>query len=515
MQDLGNEDWIPLGNDSWIAPVPGYKELYDSSALRTIPEMCIRTFAIHIASSAAFGHLLSLRYFSRKRSALLLLYIIGFVIFPTIPLAQLLRQVRSATSVSFLKRRLNRSVRYFASTCLGMHIIPPENGGNGEALVDTDPSQVQCRQAPYNILWLGRMIILIGLLVQYCGTILLYVRRLHTGYRVWSVDTRNFEITLGGFIVVVCSLGISLLNTDWSATIQFPTDSFDLENRHGQETNRNDREESRAVMGQRQVPVLEGESFNQVINTDQASPVSGNPHPHSRWQSGFSMVKELRKALVILRRFIGRTTFVEKTRTWYLKFRGFNFWISQASMRCYPQECQWDLELAYLLRVIFLFLIQLDGTPVVMWSHETAWRYNNPVYLWWSSFTDVFYHAGFGPFSAKAHFIRDIYLFPFLMIMLHCLLWIAAYPKLVKFVPHPLRQLLDELDFWLRSGRTVISIPLQLLIFVPQSIEIIFLEFDFRTLVGAMSKKTAEGKVDFWTWQAFWKDPLSEQLYIV
>lgn len=120
-----------------------YPVLFDAASLRSIPEMGIRTFAIHIACSASFGHLLSLRNFSRGRSALLLLYVVGFVLFPTMPLAQLLRQIRSAISALFLKHRPNRSVRYYASACLGMHSIPLENSDKGGAVVDADPSQLR------------------------------------------------------------------------------------------------------------------------------------------------------------------------------------------------------------------------------------------------------------------------------------------------------------------------------------------------------------------------------------
>jgi hypothetical protein len=133
------------------------------------------------------------------------------------------------------------------------------------------------------MLWLGRVIILLALLVQYCGTMWLYVRRVHTGYRVWSVDTRNFEMVLGGFVVIVCSLSISLLNTDWEARGQFPPDSYQLEDRPGQGSNENGLEQSNMITGRGrwQANVLDDESLTRPTTVDQAHTAGRNPNCHS------------------------------------------------------------------------------------------------------------------------------------------------------------------------------------------------------------------------------------------
>jgi hypothetical protein len=64
------------------------------------------------------------------------------------------------------------------------------------------------------------------------------------------------------------------------------------------------------------------------------------------------------------------------------------------------------------------------------------------------------------------------------------------------------------LDFWFRSGRTVFSIPLTLLMLFPVYLQFLFLKYNCEVL--------SRSQPDNWSAEHdFWKDPLQDQMYII
>lgn len=88
-----------------------------------------------------------------------------------------------------------------------------------------------------------------------------------------------------------------------------------------------------------------------------------------------------------------------------------------------------------------------------------------------------------------------------------------AAKRITKFIPKIFCRVVTELDFWLRSGRTVFSIPFMLLMMIlPLYVQIRFIKMDFaviRRLPDTMARMgwSDDGQL--------WKDPLEDQLYIV
>lgn len=83
-----------------------------------------------------------------------------------------------------------------------------------EQMVETGPitkingDQLRRKRASYNALWLGRVVVLLSLTAQYCGTTVLFIRRAKQSYPilVWDLDIRNLGMALGGLTAVVTSL---------------------------------------------------------------------------------------------------------------------------------------------------------------------------------------------------------------------------------------------------------------------------------------------------------------------
>jgi hypothetical protein len=106
-----------------------------------------------------------------------------------------------------------------------------------------------------------------------------------------------------------------------------------------------------------------------------------------------------------------------------------------------------------------------------------------------------------------------LYLLPFLAIFLHSLLWIIAAKRVIKFIPKIFYNVVTELDFLLRSGRTVFSIPLILLMMLlPLYVQIHFIKIDFEVIESIPDAMARTGWNDS---GQLWKDPLEDQLYII
>src|SRR5947207_12470845 len=175
-------NWDHLSKEGWYG---------DPEVVRSTKEMLVRSFAIQLVVTASYGHLLSLRNISNKASALLLLYVLGTVFFPTLPLAQLLRHFRSAIARACRDGTLVNRMRFNVSACLGMYGTVSHHDEETKPILNFEFPRLRQTRRHYNILWIGRMFVLVALLAQLCGTIVLWVRRsyLYGGYyRLWGFD---------------------------------------------------------------------------------------------------------------------------------------------------------------------------------------------------------------------------------------------------------------------------------------------------------------------------------------
>lgn len=460
----------------------------DPSSLRSVKETLIRSFAIHFIAAATVGHLMTLQNFSHKRSATLLFCIIAFLLFPMLPLAQVLRQLRSTVALSFNRRR--RGLTFYASACCGMYTTKSEQTVETEPIIKTDPERIRRRRASYNALWLGRVVVLLALIVQYCGTAVLWLRRARRviSVRLWAIDTRNLEMALGGLTAVISSLVISLINTEWKIEDQPSDNGVPLSDSPGEGT---------APVAQDIITSSEAAAADRSVGS---STDTINASQESAEKSHNANI------------CAGAMFWLSKAKRFYTRFRALSLKASNTTLRIYPSELQWDLELAYLLRLLVsVVIIPIDGFNGGL-IHDP--RYFFMLRQMYYRFEESFFHAGIGlPWRIPStYFVMSLYLLPFVIILLHALLWLMASTRLIGFVPKTVGKMVAEVDFWFRSGRTVFSIPLSLLMLLPLYLQILFLKSDFEATDRFKSYMVTMGWSDM---GALWKDPLADQLYII
>ncbi|KAF2115939.1 hypothetical protein BDV96DRAFT_599479 [Lophiotrema nucula] len=190
---------------------------------RTVNEVWLRSFGIHVVTLASYGHLLSLQGFTSPPSGWTYLAPIFFLTYPEIALAQVL--IRTTTSIGRMLRLKQRvPLRYFVACCLGVRAgcSASETSAIGKSsypLVDLDPKEVICLPHKYNLLWLGRIGLLLALLAQYLGSLVLWIRLVFflkdKSYWHWHIDYRNFQVVLGGLTATLNSMGILLTGCEW------------------------------------------------------------------------------------------------------------------------------------------------------------------------------------------------------------------------------------------------------------------------------------------------------------
>ena len=449
----------------------------------------IKSLAVHLTSAASFGHLLSLRNISNGGSVILLVHIIAVVLFPLLPVAQALRQLCFAMALSFQKRPLD--VRFSIAVFCGMHATNSAQEGLNEPLrrlVEMDRSRLCRTRAPYGYLWLGRVVVLLALLAQYCGTILIWWRRTSRApyVRVWAIDIRNLEVALGGCFTIFSSLVISFLNTRWKVVDESEHDSEPLSvisqgpplvsSRH-----------------QGVAPVLDFAAFG---------------HEHQTGDNRtIRPMRQLTNSYLGDRLFLQLLLLFERAKGFYVKFRSLNVKVSRASTRVYPLDLQWDTELAYFLKVFMsLFIMPFDS------SYPFNFRdFPSPYILYWR-FVDCFYHAGYTPWNRPRMMVLMIifYLLPFITLLVHMLFWLVANTWLPRILPTIVGKVASEVDFWFRTGRTLFSIPLSLLMLTPFYFQLLFMVFDFE-VIGRCEAYWDTGYQDT---GCLWSDPLAEKLFV-
>jgi hypothetical protein len=189
----------------------------DIDSPRQVEETLIRSLALQIAAAIAFGHLLSLRKVSSRWWPVSVLSIITHAFFPTLSVAQLIRNSLSAFKVLHTKG-VFRHLDSYVSASLGMHAMKASQPGHSQPMLCFDIAVLRRTRRRYDAWFLGRVLVLRVLLTQLTGTVFLWVRRARVyggPYRLWAIDNRNLEVACGAISVVFLSISIQCLNSTW------------------------------------------------------------------------------------------------------------------------------------------------------------------------------------------------------------------------------------------------------------------------------------------------------------
>jgi hypothetical protein len=489
----------------------------DEWPLRSVKETIVRSVATHIVTSASYGHLMSLQRVSSGRSRgeiLLLVAVVGFFLFPTLPVAQTMRRIRGAVGL-VRKVRWRGVSRLFVVSCLGV-VVPSVSGR-------TD--NLRPRQKRYDIRWFGRMLVLLLLVMQYCGTIFLWIRRFRQGKQncLWALDSRNLEIVLGGLWAVFLSIGICLLNTVWKigrdhngrlSDNDEDDDEIELENLGS----------NGALMSGAIDASLAGDLRSRWSNMrrDDGSQLHTRftdpmeRHPGPRRAANLSALQKNESAASKIKDFTTRQ---------YRNFRQLNMRLSKATLKYYPHELQWDFELAYLLHLAFYCFIPVNFTGPLgpEWQKPRWMAYE---------FAGTFFHdrlqdplvrvipsCGDSCTAGFESLAEYIFLLPLVVIISHSLLCLFVSHNTFKSLPVYLQDSLRGVDFWLRSGRTVVSLFASLLMVLPFVMQFNHFTVDVYWFTPAEEWLAAvPGKADAYSWwqrEMLWKDPISDSLYVI
>lgn len=202
----------------------------------------------------------------------------------------------------------------------------------------------------------------------------------------------------------------------------------------------------------------------------------------------------------------------------YSRFRAFNLKMSNATLRIYTPELQSDLELAYVLLGLYsVFIIPLSGFNRRLF-HGTK-EYFTPSIICWR-FMNTFRGTGYRILGRPQYaylidyFVGSFGLLPFIVISLHALFWLMTRTRLIRFIPKLLIRLAIEVDFWLRAGRTVFSIPISLsMLLLPLGLQILSIGKQLEMIGHLMSVMADTGYPN--SYGVAWKDSLEDQLYII
>jgi hypothetical protein len=172
----------------------------------------LKFLAIHVATIAAVARLGTLRN-RGSRSGRRYFDVIGFFISPLRPISQLVHR-----SVRSLKNRQRRGpcagdISYHIVAAFGVEVP----SGNGHIpLLDVGYHRLQRISERYDDLyWAGSLVLLLVFIIQAISTLVLFVRRNLLG-QATAVDEWAASIALGELFSQLVSLGLSVMNFDWS-----------------------------------------------------------------------------------------------------------------------------------------------------------------------------------------------------------------------------------------------------------------------------------------------------------
>lgn len=375
------------------------------------------------------------------------------------------------------------------------------------------------------------MLVLLLLVVQYCGTIFLWARRFRQRktYCLWALDNRNLEIVLGGLWAVFLSIAISLLNTEWTVGrghIGGLSDNDDDDDDDDEIELGNPSNEASMVGG------LDSSSGGNLRSRWSSNPRDDDSLrlDDTRFTDRSERHPRLRRADNLSAAHKKSSSTVSKiqnfTTTQYRTFRQFSARFSEATLKYYPHEMQWDFELAYVLHLAFYCFIPVHFSgilgPVRAKPERMAYEFAGTFFRdrLQSPLVRMIPSCGDDCLENFESLAKCIFLLPLLVIAIHSLLWLCvSHSNTFKNRPGSIQYILRGADFWLRSDRNVFSLFITLLMVLPFVYQVNHFTVDAYWFSGAEEwLALLPGKADTfsrWSREELWKDPISDSLYVI
>ena len=177
---------------------PAYFDLLENGRSRS--EMLIKTLALQVACTCAFGHLLSMQRHSSKTQVT---RVCASLLTPGLPIALFVKNTIDTVAHAQGQRKRHRdehspplSWRYCLSAVLGAQALPSDHDGNESKGVSLSATYSATRQfeltsAPYDWRLLGRTVMLLAFTVQAGVALAQWVRRVAFSYQNTFVSEGN------------------------------------------------------------------------------------------------------------------------------------------------------------------------------------------------------------------------------------------------------------------------------------------------------------------------------------
>jgi hypothetical protein len=135
----------------------------DHKIARGSTKTLIRSVAIQVVAATSYGHLMSLRNSTNRPPSIVLIYLVSCILFPLLPLAQLLRQIAITLCVVFKRRHFCEHLRLYLSGILGIEATSSQLTHTSDSILKHPFASLGETRSRYNLVWMGRMIVLAAL----------------------------------------------------------------------------------------------------------------------------------------------------------------------------------------------------------------------------------------------------------------------------------------------------------------------------------------------------------------
>jgi len=449
----------------------------------SVNEVWIRSFGIHVAALASFGHLMSLQGSANSLSALVAL--LCCFTFPEMALAHIL--IRTLImAVRIIWRREHMPFRFFAAACLGSHASSSSPKCNSIPLVSIRPSRTVHIPSSFSVIWVGRSGLLLAFLAQYAGSAALWIKLVfHVQDRslwFWHIDLRTFEIVVGGLVATMNSILILMIGGEWKLV--------------------------------------------DAPNEDGAPERVGSSDASSALSSSKNTIFELE---IRRKDSENSTSTVHKVpASRFVRFQAIDSSFGQLLDGCFPVLVQKDLELGILLYRVFVHItlyyrMSAGCPPILQFLSQASLTFD---------WTDICADRAdvWDPSTFSAHprsrnhlrFMRGMKISAILFNVGVCRILIQLLFKIIvrgcEKMSKPLLWKAHSLEHWVLSGRSVLSFPLTILLFACCPVWIMSM-IELKGWVShaqSMLQRQGVEEIDRIAMSVLmWKDPWQDTLYLI
>jgi hypothetical protein len=353
---------------------------------------------------------------------------------------------------------------------------------------DIERERVQPRSRKYNILWTGRLFLLLALSAQFVGSLTLCLRaiRFRLGGVGNDLDLQNAQVIFGGLCATLNCVCITLLNRDWD---KIPSVSEDIEMSHDSSDPINiSAETSTANESQ---PSLPSHQINDAIP----------PNPDIKQQPSY-----LHENLELIRRL--NTSFSAKLSQFY------------------PKPLQLDVDRAFLAFHAFFLATRPYGWLPPNSSRPMIWTDFGSVKesLLYRDHPQLDFGCVFTPWNKAeplSHInwisvISALYCMQVVRIIIHNVSAGLSGCGVGRYLPPRCRELAADLNRWIFGGHSIFSFPLNFVMLLPVLLRYVEVGFDMAIMrEHEVRYPTTDRFMRTLIWKYFWKDPLQENMYVL